>query len=73
MAKWAKMEVLEATTEWAPSEYQDTSSQWKDSTLVCMKVAESTELRIMLQTLNSWLREGRLQDFRIIEENAKLD
>ena len=40
IAKWARMEVLEATTQWENRNYEDGSDEWKDSMLVCMRSEE---------------------------------
>jgi SAM-dependent methyltransferase len=37
LARWARLQVLEASTEWRPDGYGDGSEEWKDSLLVCRK------------------------------------
>jgi len=37
LARWARLEVLEAWTEWEPAEYGDGSEPWKDTIMVCRK------------------------------------
>jgi len=55
LAKWAKMEVIEAETQWESQNYTDDSDQWKDSLLVCMKVAETQGLNLFLNNVNWWI------------------
>lgn len=55
VAKWGKMKVLEASTQWQSENYADGSDQWKDSMLVCIKTEETPHLKTILDTLNAWL------------------
>lgn len=55
IAKWGKMEVIEATTQWQNEKYEDGSDEWKDSMLVCMKLAETPELESVLEMMHSWV------------------
>jgi hypothetical protein len=37
LAKWARLEVLEATTQWQNQHHEDGSDLWQDSVLIARK------------------------------------
>jgi len=55
IAKWAKMEILEATTQLENQNYTDGSDEWKDSMLVCKKKDDVKEISTILELLNQWI------------------
>lgn len=71
LAKWAKMEVLEATTQWKSQNYPDGSDEWKDSILVCMKVVDVPKIKAMLDTLNKWIGIKTNSDIETIQNIAQ--
>lgn len=46
LANFSRLDVLEATTEWAPEDYPDQSQAWKDSVLIASKPKMSTADKI---------------------------
>lgn len=46
LAKFSRLDVLEATTEWMPEDYPDQSQAWKDSVLVASKPKTSAADKI---------------------------
>lgn len=67
LAKWAKMEVVEAETQWESQNYADDSDQWKDSLLVCMKVVETPGLQNFLNNVNWWIELSKSAHVKKIE------
>jgi hypothetical protein len=55
IAKWGKMEVIEAMTQWQSENYEDGSDEWKDSMLVCIKLTENHEIESVLEIMCSWI------------------
>jgi O-antigen biosynthesis protein len=45
LARYAKLDVLEAFTQWQEEPYTDCSNQWKDSVLIAQKPISSTPVR----------------------------
>jgi cephalosporin hydroxylase len=37
LARWARLQLLEVSTEWEPAAYGDGSEAWKDTVMVCAK------------------------------------
>ncbi len=37
LARWARLDVLDVSTEWGSSGYGDGSEEWKDTFMVCVK------------------------------------
>jgi len=67
IAKWAKMEALETSTEWEAESYNDSSASWKDSMLVAMKVANIPQLSSMIHSLHEWIGIKRKPEFENIQ------
>lgn len=57
LANFARLEVLEATTEWAPEDYPDQSQAWKDSVLVASKPQMSTSDKVRAYIYAQILRQ----------------
>lgn len=58
IAKWAKMDVLETSTQWETQNYkEDESDLWMDTVLVCKKVQETQDLEELLEKINSWMHK----------------
>jgi SAM-dependent methyltransferase len=72
IAKWAKMEVLETSTELETESYHDSSASWKDSMLVAMKVSTIPQLSSMVQGLHEWIEIKNKREFDIVREPRKL-
>jgi SAM-dependent methyltransferase len=68
IAKWAKMEVLETSTEWEAGNYDDSSASWKDSMLVAMKVATIPQLSSTVQSLHEWIGIKGKPEFEIVQD-----
>ena len=67
LAKWARMEVIEASTQWENQNYSDSSNEWGDSVLVCMKVVNTHELDEMLNMSINWIgldKNSRLEEIK---------
>lgn len=55
LSRWARMEVIEAYTQWDSLNYPDGSDIWKDSVLICKKITETPALESMIELLNQWI------------------
>jgi SAM-dependent methyltransferase len=58
LARYAGLDVIEATTQWDSHGYDDGSDQWHDSTLVARKPSGSSPLLTAKQALRRWLVLG---------------
>ena len=56
LASFARLDVLEATTEWTPDDYPDGSQVWKDSVLIASKPKMKTLEKIRRGILTMALR-----------------
>ena len=57
LANFARLDVMEATTEWAPEDYPDQSQAWKDSVLVASKPKMSTSDKVRAYIYAQILRQ----------------
>jgi len=69
LAKWARMEVIEAQTQWESQNYSDDSDQWKDSFLVCMKIIETEGLDNFLSAVKWWMGLSNNTYFEKIQDS----
>jgi len=70
IAKWAKMEVLEAWTQWQDLHYDDGSDVWKDSILICMKLSNIPEIDNVIRILNTWIGIVQSPEIKNINVNT---
>jgi hypothetical protein len=54
IAKWSKMNVIEAYTEWDNVQNDETSRIWMDSVLICQKQKNIETLENTLELLRNW-------------------
>lgn len=74
IAKWSRMEILDANTDWNNPNYTDDSNNWKDSVLICIKVVDSPDIKSIIKTMDTWINEKKdTQVEQLQEEMQKID